>query len=111
MRWRSLDCARQQGLDVGAACGIAQYPARPVSIKYPLEYREGEVSDKSCSQFTRPSLSLNSRPLFWYNPPDVYQATKGNLEKMVGELVQDGETIVITDPALSVSADVTVKYE
>jgi ubiquitin-activating enzyme E1 C len=62
------------------------------------------------SQITRPSLAYSSgTPLFFQAPPQLYDATKGNLEKLVGDLVNDGDGLVVTDPGLPFRLDVVVK--
>lgn len=37
--------------------------------------------------------------------------TKGNLEKLVVDLVGEGDEVVVTDPALPFTLNVVIKYE
>lgn len=63
------------------------------------------------SQIKRPSLAYeDGRPLYFVAPPQLYEQTKGNLEKLVSDLVQDGEDLTVTDPGLPFSLSVTVRY-
>nr|ODN95995.1 ubiquitin-activating enzyme E1 C [Cryptococcus depauperatus CBS 7855] len=69
------------------------------------------LSQRQDLQISRPSLSFSTgRALFWPTPPDMYEATKDNLEKPLSELLEDGDTVVVVDPALPVSASITVKF-
>lgn len=62
-------------------------------------------------QIKRPSLAYSdARPLFFQAPPQLYEATKPNLEKTLPELLEEGEEIVVTDPNLPFSLTVAVKY-
>ena len=48
--------------------------------------------------------------MFFQAPPPLFEQTKGNLEKLVSDLVPEGEDIVVTDPGLPFNLSVTVKY-
>jgi ubiquitin-activating enzyme E1 C len=63
-------------------------------------------------QITRPSLAYgdSGRPLFFQAPPPLFEATKPNLDKLVSDLVQEGEEITVTDPNLPFNLTVAVKY-
>ncbi|WVQ86114.1 hypothetical protein IAT38_008282 [Cryptococcus sp. DSM 104549] len=76
-----------------------------------LEKLIESLTERQDLQISRPSLSHSGgKALFWPSPPDVYEATKGNLEKSLGELLADDDGIVIVDPALPVSVNVTVEF-
>ncbi|WVO20054.1 uncharacterized protein IAS62_001344 [Cryptococcus decagattii] len=69
------------------------------------------LSQRQDLQVSRPSLSFSSgKALFWPSPPDVYEATKANFELLLSDLVQENDAIVVVDPALPVSASVTIKF-
>ena len=64
------------------------------------------------SKLSRPSLSYDSRPLFWYDPPGIYEATKGNLEELVVDLLPDGGALSVTDKALpAANLSLEIQYE
>lgn len=52
------------------------------------------------SKLTRPSISGSAGPIFWHEPPAIFEATRGNLNKLVKDLLTDGSTVAVTDPAL-----------
>lgn len=52
------------------------------------------------SKLAKPSVSTESGPLFWQEPPAIYQATIGNLDKSVRELFAAGAVVSVTDPGL-----------
>ncbi|KAL7422968.1 NEDD8 activating enzyme [Cryptotrichosporon argae] len=77
------------------------------TVGHLLEWLEGRQD----LQIKRPSLAYESgKPLFFQAPPALYDATKANLDKPVGELVRAGESIIVTDPGLPFSLTVEVKY-
>jgi ubiquitin-activating enzyme E1 C len=45
-------------------------------------------------------LSYNGRPLFYQAPPPLFEATKPNLAKRLGELLDGSTELVVTDPNL-----------
>lgn len=52
-------------------------------------------------QIAKPSLSTaRTGPLFFQAPPQLHEATKGNLERECGELLKEGDEIAVTDPRL-----------
>lgn len=62
-------------------------------------------------QISRPSLAYaNGKPLYYQAPPALHEATKANLDKLVKELVVDGDEVVVTDPTLPFTLTVTVNY-
>ncbi|WVR08735.1 hypothetical protein IAU60_005793 [Kwoniella sp. DSM 27419] len=61
-------------------------------------------------QISRPSLSHSRGALFWPSPPDVYEATRANLEKKLVDLLDNGTGVVVTDPALPVSVNISVSF-
>lgn len=64
------------------------------------------------SQIKKPSISYASgQPLFYQAPPQLYDLTKGNLDKLVVDLVKEGDEVVVTDPALPFTLNVVIKYE
>lgn len=75
--------------------------------RYEVEY--GGLTD---SQIKKPSLSYASgQPLFYQAPPQLHDLTKGNLEKLLVDLVSEGDEVVVTDPALPFTLNVVIKYQ
>ncbi|ODN83059.1 hypothetical protein L202_01284 [Cryptococcus amylolentus CBS 6039] len=91
-------------------CGGESLSAE-VSKDATLETFMETLSQRQDLQISRPSVSFsNGKALFWPSPPDVYEATKGNLEKNLKDLLAGDDTVVVVDPALPVSASVTIKF-
>lgn len=64
------------------------------------------------SQIKKPSISLASgQPLFWQAPLQLYEQTKGNLEKTLGELLEDGDEVTVTDKALPFKLELKIMFE
>jgi ubiquitin-activating enzyme E1 C len=51
-------------------------------------------------QLKKPSIRTTGKSLFMQAPPPLYEATKMNLEKTLGELIEDGDMLDVTDPSL-----------
>ena len=64
-------------------------------------------------RFINPSATTDShKTLYMTSPKALEQATKPNLNKTLGELIQDGENITVTDEALADTAlALTVNFE
>ena len=63
------------------------------------------------SQIKKPSISYASgQPLFYQAPPQLFEMTKGNLDKLVMDLVGEGDEVVVTDPALPFTLNVIIKF-
>jgi ubiquitin-activating enzyme E1 C len=69
------------------------------------------VKELKNSQIKKPSIShATGQPLFYQAPPQLYDLTKGNLEKLMVDLVTEGDEVVVTDPALPFTLNVVIKY-
>ena len=70
--------------------------------------RDGLIS----SQIKKQSISYaTGQPLFYQAPPQMHELTKGNLDKLVVDLIGDGDEVVVTDPALPFTLNVVIKYQ
>ncbi|GMK56189.1 hypothetical protein CspeluHIS016_0300290 [Cutaneotrichosporon spelunceum] len=49
-------------------------------------------------------------PLFMWGPPQIHEQTKPNLQKLVSDLVLEGDEIIVTDPNLPFHLTVKVTY-
>ncbi|RSH87021.1 hypothetical protein EHS25_003509 [Saitozyma podzolica] len=63
-------------------------------------------------QISKPSLSHPSgKPLYFQAPPQLHDATKPNLDRLVSDLLADeGPELVVTDPNLPFSLGVTIAF-
>jgi ubiquitin-activating enzyme E1 C len=48
--------------------------------------------------------------LFFQAPKQLYEATKGNLEKEIGEVLEDGDQVNVTDRALPFTLTLKIKF-
>ena len=63
----------------------------------------------SISQLKKPSLRTATKALYMQAPPPLEKASRPNLVLKMGELVEDGDEITVTDVALPVSMQLKVK--
>ena len=47
-----------------------------------------------------PSVTTGGRSLFFSQPAGLYEATKHNLTKTVGEILEDGDDLAVTEPGV-----------
>jgi ubiquitin-activating enzyme E1 C len=104
-------------MDFGTVCRVVIDPSSFVRLGVPILSlfltkicnRRGGLTN---SQIKKPSLSYPSgQPLFYQAPPQLHELTKGNLEKLMVDLVSQGDEVVVTDPALPFTLNVVIKYE
>jgi len=69
------------------------------------------LAEKQDLQIRRPSLSYSSgTPLYFQAPPQLHEATKPNLEKLVSELLEDGSEVIVTDPGLPFNLTIVISF-
>ncbi|WRT70845.1 uncharacterized protein IL334_007844 [Kwoniella shivajii] len=61
-------------------------------------------------QISKPSLSYSRGALFWPSPPDVFEATRPNLDRLLIDLLGEEEGVVVTDPSMPVSVNISLNY-
>ncbi|KAI8817084.1 uncharacterized protein EV422DRAFT_543290 [Fimicolochytrium jonesii] len=78
-----------------------------------METLEGFIErlvDRKDFQLKKPSLRTSTTSLYMAAPRALEQATRPNLTKQMGELVENGEEITVTDEALPISICVVVRF-
>lgn len=89
--------------------------APKLTKKLPMSWTLQKLFDllKEEMRFINPSATTDShKTLYMTSPKALEQATKPNLNKTLGELIQDGENITVTDEALADTAlALTVNFE
>ncbi|KAI9353609.1 hypothetical protein BDR26DRAFT_907205 [Obelidium mucronatum] len=70
-----------------------------------------KLSDLVESLLERQGTQLKKAHLYMQSPKQLEEATRPNLEKLVVDMVEDGETIVVTDASLPISLQLVVKFE
>lgn len=88
-------------------CGTSTI-TKTLSTDLTLEDFLGTLAEDPALQLKKPSVRTPTKNLFMQGPAMLREATQGNLIKKVSELVQEGEEVSITDPALS-NISLTVK--
>lgn len=58
-----------------------------------------ESDGETASRFQNPSLTSGARPLFFSQPPALFDSTRPNLKRKLGDLLSDGEELNVSDPA------------
>lgn len=70
------------------------------------------LCDDISLQLKKPSVVGETQTLYMQAPPSLEAALRKNLEIPLGDLVQDGETLMVTDPMLSdVSLSIVVQFD
>jgi ubiquitin-activating enzyme E1 C len=62
------------------------------------------------AQLKKPSIATGSKTLYFQGPPSLELATRPNLDKKLGELVEEGEELAVTDPAFTISFRYKVQF-
>lgn len=57
-----------------------------------------------------PSITSQSQTLYMQKPASLELATRKNLERALGEMVQDGEVLNVSDPVVENTFEVVVKF-
>ncbi|CAN6634338.1 NEDD8-activating enzyme E1 catalytic subunit [Trichomonascus vanleenenianus] len=93
-------------------CPVCGSDAGVISVKSEMLLQDfvDSLTTRPGINANKPSLSTGSRQLYMQSPPQLEEATRGNLEKPLGELIDGGEEIVITDPGLQFSIRVKVNF-
>ena len=83
-------------------CPVCGGDARDVSLSRstPLAHILELLAESADVQLKRPSLAGPGGPLFFQAPPQLREATEGNLVRPLSELLQHGDEITVTDQAL-----------
>ncbi|KAI8607063.1 hypothetical protein BC830DRAFT_1073303, partial [Chytriomyces sp. MP71] len=83
----------------------------PVPHAWTLQELVDCLVERQGLQLKKPSLAAGDRSLYMQAPPPLEAATRGNLAKLLTELVSDGETVVVTDASLPISLKIIVQFE
>jgi ubiquitin-activating enzyme E1 C len=63
------------------------------------------------SQCKKPSLTTERKKLYYQAPTQLNEQTKPNLKKRLGELLESGEEVAVTDPALPFSLRLNIIFK
>ncbi|EPQ30588.1 uncharacterized protein PFL1_02112 [Pseudozyma flocculosa PF-1] len=62
-------------------------------------------------QITKPSLSLDGKPIYYQAPPQLEEATRPNLAKPLRDLVDEGDELTVTDARLPFTLGIVVRFK
>ena len=68
-------------------------------------------ANRPSSQLKKPSIRTGEKSLYVQSLADLERQTRGNLDKTLGELVEEGEEMVITDKAFPTQFKYRVVFE
>ncbi|KAI9197371.1 uncharacterized protein BJ171DRAFT_520094 [Polychytrium aggregatum] len=92
-------------------CGSATMVIHDQDRTATLQEFIDSLTEISSVQLKKPSLRTSSKSLFMQSPPALREATLGNLDKILAELLLDGDVIYVTDTALPISLQITVYFK
>ncbi|KAF2836446.1 hypothetical protein M501DRAFT_996623 [Patellaria atrata CBS 101060] len=61
------------------------------------------MAEKPEAQLKKPSIRSEEKTLYYQSPPSLEEQTRPNLKKELSELLENGEEVVVTDPAFQIS--------
>jgi ubiquitin-activating enzyme E1 C len=102
--------------DRSDTCMVCSDAADTQAMTVPAAMTLQELMDKlnetPSLQLKKPSIRGESTSLFMQKPPSLAAKLRVNLSKPLAELIEDGEVLTITDPALSeVSLSLQITFE
>lgn len=75
-----------------------------------LEELVGSFAERPESQLKKPSLRTGQKSLYFSVPASLEEQTRPNLKRKLGELLDDGEEMAVTDPAFAISFRYKVRF-
>ncbi|OQR93797.1 ubiquitin activating enzyme, E1 family [Thraustotheca clavata] len=92
-------------------CGVCATDTQVLKVHPNTLLQDVIVQITEAYRLKKPALMSESKSIFMPNPPALYEATKGNLEKAIGELLQDGQHLTITDPVFIGDVSLNLRIE
>ena len=86
-------------------CPVCGNLPRPIDVSkdQTLEEFIASLADRAEVQLKKPPISTAARSLYYQSPPSLQEQTKPNLVKKMGELIEEGEELAISDPAFQIT--------
>ncbi|PWN52476.1 hypothetical protein IE53DRAFT_367179 [Violaceomyces palustris] len=93
-------------------CPVCGGESRTLEVRkeWKLEKLMDLLKEMADLQISRPSLSLSGKPLYYQAPPQIEESTRPNLEKELGQLLEEGDEITVTDAKLPFTLGILVKF-
>ncbi|KAK0536964.1 NEDD8 activating enzyme [Tilletia horrida] len=94
-------------------CPVCGGESREISVQrdWPLQRVVDMLLELQDLQIKRPSLSGPNGPLYFRAPPPLEEATRPNLDKPLGELLEEGDEVEVTDASLPFQLTLLIKFE
>jgi len=91
-------------------CGTSE-TTYEISKSLKLEDFMELLAEDARYQLKKPSLRREGKSIYMQSPASLQEATKPNLIKTMGELVEEGDVLDITDPALpNIAVNIRIKF-
>ncbi|KAL5364555.1 hypothetical protein BJX96DRAFT_157548 [Aspergillus floccosus] len=85
-------------------CPVCGNLARKMTVDPEMTLQEfiETLGERPEAQLKKPSMRTEEKTLYQRFPPQLEEQTRDNLQRKVGELVEDGEEIAVSDPAYTI---------
>ncbi|EAU38114.1 hypothetical protein ATEG_01357 [Aspergillus terreus NIH2624] len=85
-------------------CPVCGNLARKMTVDPNMTLQEfiETLGERPEAQLKKPSMRTEEKTLYQRFPPQLEEQTRPNLQRKVGELVEDGEEIAVSDPAYTI---------
>jgi ubiquitin-activating enzyme E1 C len=91
-------------------CGSEPLSLSVVASKTFQEFMDDFVENHP-SQLKKPSFRSSSKSIYMQNPPPLEEATRPNLKKKMGELLNSQDKLFVTDASLPLTLTILVTLE
>ena len=81
-----------------------------VSSEMSLRELVETFAERADMQLKKPNLSTGSKTLYFSAPASLEEQTRPNLKRKIGELLEDGEEVAVSDPAFAISFRYKVRF-
>ena len=96
------------------SCIVCASAAKQMKLSKSILFKDflQSLCDDISLQLKKPSVVGESQSLYMHAPPSLEAALRHNLDRTLGELLQDGEALTVTDPMLeNVCLSIVVTFD
>ena len=86
-------------------CPVCGNIAKHITVSPDMTLRDflDSLGERPEAQLKKPSIRTGTGTLYMRFPQDLEEQTRPNLEKKLGDLVEDGEEVGVSDPAFQIA--------
>ena len=86
-------------------CPVCGNLPRPIDIdrEMTLEAFIAGLAERAEVQLKKPTIGTGARSLYYQSPASLEEQTRPNLAKKMGELMEEGEELAVSDPAFQIT--------